>query len=173
MSTTLSTIALTQLDQTYRALDIILTKAETHAADAGLDESVCLAWRLAADMYPLVKQVQLVSDFSVRGLCRLAGADPVSMPDDETSFAALRARIAKAREVVWGLDKGVIDADPDGSVTFPAGPGREMTLPRRTYLQSFVFANVMFHAAIAYGILRAIGVPLGKTDILAVQASQA
>lgn len=171
MSTPLSTLALAQLDQTYRALDIILGKAETHAGDAGVDESVYLGWRLAANMYPLVKQVQLVSDFSVRGLCRLAGADPVSMPDDETSFAALRARIARAREAVWALDKAAIDADPDGTVTFPAGPGREMTLPRRTYLQNFVFANVMFHTSIAYGILRQIGVPLGKTDILAVQGS--
>ncbi len=166
MSITLSNIAKTQLDQIYRAVTIMLDKGEAHAREAGVDESVYLGWRLTADMFPLVKQVQLVSDFSSRGMARLAGTDPVSMPDTETSFEALKARIAKSREVVWALDEAAIDADPSGGITFPAGPGRELTLPRQAYVQNFMIANTMFHASTAYGLLRAIGVPLGKADMM-------
>jgi hypothetical protein len=166
MSITLSSIAKTQLDQTYRALDIVLAKGEAHAAEAGVEESVYLNWRLAADMYPLTRQVQLVSDFSYRGLARLAGSEPRPMADDETSFEALRARLAKAREAVWALDPAAMDADPQGMITFPAGPGRELTTPRQVYVQNYVLANVMFHAATAYDILRNIGVPLVKADMM-------
>ena len=166
MSITLSKIAKTQLDQTYRAVTIMLDKGETHARAAGVDDAVYLGWRLAADMFPLVKQVQLVSDFSGRGMHRLAGVEPVSMPDEEASFEALKARIAKTREVVWALDEAAIDADPAASITFPAGPGRELTLSRQAYLQNYLIANTLFHASTAYGLLRAIGVPLGKADMM-------
>jgi hypothetical protein len=173
MSITLTSIARTQLDQTYRALDIVLTKGEAHAKAAGVEESVYLNWRLSADMFPLAKQIQLVSDFSVRGMARLAGVEPPEMPDTETSFGQLRDRLAAARDAVWGFDTAALDADPDGPVTFPAGPAGDLTLPRQSYLQNYVLANASFHAATAYGILRQIGVPLGKADIMGVSQTAA
>ena len=166
MTLTLSSVARTQLDQVYRALDGILAKGEAHARDKGVEDSVWLNWRLSPDMFPFARQVQLVSDFTVRGVSRLAGVDPVSLPDDEVSFADLRARIAKARDVVWSLDTAAIDADPEASITFPAGRDRELTLPRQAYLQNFVIANALFHASTAYNILRQLGVPLGKADMM-------
>ena len=166
MSLTLSSVARTQLDQVYRAVDIILTKGEAYARDKSVEDAVWLNWRLAPDMFALAKQVQLVSDFTVRGMSRLAGVEPVSLPDDETSFAELRARIAKAREAVWALDADAIDADPEAPITFPAGRDRELTLPRQAYLQNFVIANALFHASTAYNILRQLGVPLGKADMM-------
>jgi hypothetical protein len=168
MSITLSSITRTQFDQTFLALDGMLAKAEAHAASAEIEESVYLAWRLTPDMLPLSRQIQLVSDFSVRGMSRLAGVEPPSMPDDEVSFSALRARLQTARSAINDLDTDAVDADPEGPVSFPAGPMGEMTLPRQAYVQNFVLANVLFHASIAYGILRSLGVALGKLDFLAV-----
>jgi hypothetical protein len=168
MSITLSTIAKTQLDQTYRALDGILAKAAIHASKKGVDEAVYLNWRVAPDMFALARQVQLVTDFSVRGLSRLAGEDPVSIPDEESSFEELRQRLATARDALKALPSDKIDADPAGQITFPAGPGKEMTLPRQTYLQNFVIANSIFHASTAYVILRTLGVPLGKADFMGI-----
>jgi hypothetical protein len=166
MTLTLSGLIKAQLDQAYRACQIILDKGEAHAREAGVDEAVYLNWRLSADMYPFAKQIQLVSDFSARGLARLAGTDPVSTPDTETSFEALKARVERTREIVWGFDEAAIDADPTAPVTFPAGRDRELTLPRQAYAQNFVIANTLFHTAMAYGILRQIGVPLGKADAM-------
>ena len=169
MSLTLSSIAQTQLDQVYRALDGILEKGAAHASQTGADESVYLGWRLAPDMLPLSRQVQLVSDFSVRGMARLAGEEPPAMADDEADFQALRDRLAKARDVVQAFDADRIDDQPEAMITFPAGPDRELTLPRQSYLQNFVFANVLFHAATTYNILRSVGVPLGKADMMGVR----
>ncbi|WP_323762190.1 DUF1993 domain-containing protein [Maricaulis sp.] len=166
MSLTLSSVARTQLDQLYRALDMILAKGEAHARSKDVEDDIWLNWRLAPDMFPLARQVQLVSDFTVRGMSRLAGVDPVSMADDETSFAALRARIAKAREAVWALDAAAIDADPGADITFPAGRDREMTLPRQAYLQNFVLTNALFHASTVYNIVRQLGAPVGKADMM-------
>ncbi|RKR00395.1 DUF1993 domain-containing protein [Maricaulis maris] len=166
MTLTLSSVARTQLDQVYRALDGILAKGEAFARDKDVEDSVWLNWRLSPDMFPFARQVQLVSDFSVRGMSRLAGVTPASMPDDETSFAELRTRIEKAREAVWALDTAAIDADPEANITFPAGRDRELTLPRQAYLQNFVIANALFHASTAYNILRQLGVPIGKADMM-------
>jgi hypothetical protein len=166
MTLTLSSVARTQLGQTYRALDGILAKAAAHAAERKIDETVYLDWRLSPDMFALKRQIQLVSDFSLRGMSRLAGQEPVSLPDTETSFAELRTRIAKARDLVAALPDAAIDANPSADLTFPAGPGKEMTLPRQAYLQNYLLSNVLFHASIAYGILREIGVPLGKGDFM-------
>ncbi|WP_417482805.1 DUF1993 family protein [Maricaulis sp.] len=168
MSISMSAIARTQLDQTYRALDGILAKAAEHAAGHKVDEAIYLDWRLTPDMFALKRQVQLVSDFSVRGLSRLAGQEPASLADTETSFADLRARLAAARAAIWALPVAAIDADPMGEISFPAGPGKEMTLPRQAYVQNFMLANVLFHASMVYAILRSIGVPVGKRDFLAV-----
>lgn len=168
MSISLSSIAKLQLDQTYRALDGILAKAASHAAEHKVDEAVYLDWRLTPDMFALKRQVQLVSDFSVRGLSRLAGQDPVSIPDTEASFGDLRARLKSARAAVWALPTAALDAGPSGEITFPAGPGKEMTLRRHAFVQNYVLANVLFHASIVYAILRSIGVPIGKRDFLAV-----
>ncbi|MDG1417634.1 MAG: DUF1993 domain-containing protein [Maricaulis sp.] len=168
MTITLSIIAKTQLEQTYRALDGILAKAAAHADENGVDEAVYLDWRVAPDMFALARQVQLVTDFSLRGLSRLAGQDPVSLPDEERNFGELRQRLATARDALSALPTEKIDADPAGNITFPAGPGKEMTLPRQSYLQNFVIANSIFHASTAYVILRALGVPLGKADFMGI-----
>ncbi len=166
MSQTNSAIALAQIDQYYRAMGGMLAKAADHAQEHGIEESVYLNWRLAADMFPLTRQVQIATDFGVRGLSRLAGVDPVSLPDTETSFAELQARLTKALEVISSLDAAAIDADPDGEVTFPAGRDQTMTLPRSIYVLNGVIPNVGFHASMTYGILRQIGVPLGKRDFM-------
>ena len=117
-------------------------------------------------MFPLTRQVQIATDFGVRGLSRLAGVDPVSLPDSETSFAELQARLKKAIEVVSSLDAAAIDADPAGDVTFPAGGDQTMTLPRGVYALNGIIPNVGFHASMTYAILRQIGVSLGKRDFM-------
>jgi hypothetical protein len=168
MSITLSKIAKTQLDQSFHALSGILDKAANHAAENKIDERVYLEWRLAPDMFALARQIQLISDFSVRGLSRLAGQSPVSMPDTETSFDELKARLEKSRAAIADLPTDALDEDPEADIKFPTGPKSEMTLPRQAYLQNFVIANVLFHASTAYGILRSLGVPLGKGDFMGI-----
>lgn len=167
MTITLSTIAHTAIDQMFRGLDGLLDKGAADAKARGVEEAVYLNTRLAADMFPLTRQVQIATEFPARTLARLTGIEPPDFTDDETTFSALQDRIVKARTFIKGLPEQAIDADPNGAITFPAGPDREMTMPRVNYLQNMILPNVYFHTSMTYAILRHLGVEIGKFDFLA------
>jgi hypothetical protein len=166
MAFTQSSIAFAAIDQMFRALNLMLDKAADHAKSVGVDDAVYTNWRLAPDMFPMARQVQVACDIAVRGLTRLAGGEPPSFPDSETTFAELKARVAKAHAHIKDLDKAKIDADPDADITVPMRD-QSMTLKRRQFLQNFILPNVYFHTTAAYLNLRNAGAPLGKADFLA------
>ncbi|MGE0409410.1 MAG: DUF1993 family protein [Amphiplicatus sp.] len=166
MSFSASAIIHTILTQMYPGLNGVLEKGAAYAESKNIDEQVLLNWRLAPDMWPMIRQVQIATELPARGLARLAGAEIPSFPDTEKSFAELRARIAKAHAFIKDLDAAKIDADPDGDITFPVRQD-QMTMKRRLYLLHFLVPNLYFHVTMAYGNLRACGVPIGKGDYLA------
>ncbi len=168
MTITLSAIANTAVDQMFRGLDGVLEKGAAAAKAKGVEDEVYLNWRITPDMFPLARQVQIATEVSARALSRLAGVEPPSFDDDEKTFADLRARISKAHSIIKDLPAEALDADPDAPITFPVGPDREMTMPRRAYLQNFILPNLYFHVTATYLILRHLGVDIGKTDFLAV-----
>ena len=84
--------------QMLDSLSAILEKAEAHALSRKIEPSVLLNTRLTPDMFPLVRQVQLVTDFAKGAVGRLAGVELPKYDDTETSFAELKARIAKAAD---------------------------------------------------------------------------
>ena len=153
-------------DQMFRALDAILDKAATHARATGVEDAVYTGWRLAPDMFTMARQVQIACDIAVRGFSRLAGLEPPSFPDTETTFAELRARVAKARAHIESLDRAAIDRAPDDDITVPMRD-QKMTMKRHQFLLNFVLPNVYFHVTAAYLNLRNCGVALGKADFLA------
>lgn len=165
MTYSTSSIAFAALNQMFGALGGILDKGAAYAKAKTIDESVLLNWRLAPDMFPMSRQIQIACDISARGLARLAGAEVPSFPDTETSLEQLRQRVAKAHAFIRDLDKAKIDADPDRDISFPVGQ-ETMTMKRRDYLMNFILPNLYFHATTAYANLRACGVPLGKGDFL-------
>jgi hypothetical protein len=153
--------------QTLNALSAILAKAADFAAERKLDQAVLLGWRLAPDMFPLARQVQIASD-QAKGCCaRLAGVEVPKWPDDETTFEALRARIAKTVDYVQTFAPAALDGSEDRAITLPAG-SRELRFTGQQYLVGFVLPNFYFHATTAYAILRHCGLPIGKRDFLGV-----
>ncbi|MEQ1930190.1 MAG: DUF1993 domain-containing protein [Parvularculaceae bacterium] len=166
MTYTTSSIAHAALTQTFTALGGILDKGAAYAKSKNIDEQVFLGWRLAPDMFPMSRQIQIACDITSRGLARLAGAELPSFPDTETTFEQLRQRVAKAHAFIKDLDKAKIDANPDTEISFPVGQ-ETMTMKRRDYLMNFLLPNLYFHATTAYANLRACGAPLGKGDFLA------
>lgn len=168
MSMTPSSIAIAAADQMYAGLEGIVKKAAAAAKAKGVEDEVFLNWRIAPDMFPLARQIRIATELPVRGLSRIAGAQMPSFADDEVTFDDFLGRIEKAKKLVHGLDASAIDAEPDAPVTFPAGGGNEMTLPRRAYLQNFILPNLYFHVTATYLILRHLGVDVGKRDYLAV-----
>jgi uncharacterized protein len=69
--------------QVLAALGNVMGKAEAYAAAKKFDPAVLIAARLAPDMLPLGRQVQLASDFAKGAAARLSGSDIPSWPDTE------------------------------------------------------------------------------------------
>ena len=165
MPLSISSVGVQSFLQTLGALSKILDKAAAHCAAKKIDPAVLLAMRLAPDMFPFVKQVQLVCDFAKNTVGRLTG-EPPKFPDEEKSFDDLKARIAKTVDYVKGFKAAELDATEDRDVTFPIGPQQTMTLKGAQYLIGFALPNFYFHATTAYDILRHCGVEIGKRDFL-------
>jgi uncharacterized protein len=165
MSLSMSTVATQSFLQTLTALSKILDKAAAHCVAKKIDEAVLLQMRLFPDMFPFVKQVQLVCDFAKNTMGRLTG-EPPKFPDEEKSLADLKARIAKTIDYVKGFSAADIDGTAEKDVTFPVGPQNTMTLKGAQYVIGFALPNFYFHATTAYDILRQCGVEIGKRDFL-------
>jgi hypothetical protein len=147
------------------ALDNVLRKAEADAAARKIDLDVLVNGRLAPDMLPLVRQIQIMTDQAKGCASRLAGQDPPKWGDDEKTFADLHARIAKTiahlktfkPEQYEGCETRAIE------IKFP---GVTFNFNGKDYLLTFVIPNFYFHYTTAYAILRHNGVPIGKGDFL-------
>jgi uncharacterized protein len=154
--------------QTLGGLQGILTKAEAHCEARKIAPEVLLGSRLYPDMLPLSKQIQLASDFAMKGCARLTHSDVPSTPDTEKTFDELKQRLAKAIDYVKTFKPAQFEGADVKDVIFPAGPDKTMTVKGQQFLTGFAFPNFYFHAATAHGILRHNGVEIGKRDFLGV-----
>ena len=148
-----------------RNLAALLAKAEGYAATSGADLATFLAARLAPDMHPLIRQVQMVTDGAKGGAARLAGVAPPSYPDTETTWPELKERLAKTIAFVETIERSQVDGRETATIELPL-PGRTMTFTGSDFLLRFSLPNFYFHVVTAYAILRSQGVPLGKMDYL-------
>lgn len=143
----------------------ILRKAEANAAARKIDPAVFLQTRLAPDMFPLVRQVQIAADAAKSCAANLAGLPVPSYPDDETSFAELQARIAKTVAFIESVPAAQIDGSEAREIVIKRRDS-ESRFQGQPYLLSYVFPNFFFHITTTYAILRHNGVDLGKRDYL-------
>lgn len=130
-------------------------------------EAELLTASLAPDMHPLPRQFQMLSDSAKGMVARVSGTEAPAMPDTEATFAELKERLDKTIAYLDASDPAAFDAGEDREIlmTFPNGGGLRMGA--RDYVASFAHPNFYFHASMAYAILRANGVALGKMDYLA------
>jgi hypothetical protein len=166
MSSSLSGASISVFEIGLNALSGVLDKAQAFAATKKVDPAVLLRTRLSPDMFDLTRQVQTVSDQARRGSSRLAGVDPPSVEDTETTIDQLKARLAKTVAYLKTLDPKQIDAAAARDIKFPLGPGITGQMKGDDYLNHFVLPNFYFHLTAAYAILRHCGVEIGKRDFL-------
>jgi len=146
----------------------ILDKAEAFAAAKKIDGSVLLNSRLAPDMFPLTRQVQIASDMTKGAAARLSGTEIPKYDDNETTIAELKARIAKTLAFVNSIDAAKYAGSDERDVTLQARTG-DRHFKGLNYLRDYVLPNVYFHVTSAYAILRHNGVELGKNDFIGAQ----
>src|SRR5271167_2849918 len=166
MQSSLSQSSVAVFETGLTALSGVLDKAAAFAAAKKIDASVLLNSRLSPDMFNLTRQVQVVTDQARRGSARLAGVEPPSYEDTETTIDQLKARLAKTIAWLKTLDRKLIDAAADREITFPLGGTNKGNMKGDDYLNHYVLPNFYFHVTAAYAILRHCGVDIGKRDFL-------
>ena len=147
------------------ALSTILTKAEEYAPTKKIDLSVFVNARLAPDMLPLSRQIQIASDGVKGAAARLSGVPIPSFDDNETTFEELKERIAKTVAFLKTVKPEQMDGSDTRTIELKVG-GNELSFTGLQYLTHFAIPNLYFHVTTAYDILRHNGVPLSKADYL-------
>jgi hypothetical protein len=152
--------------QLLGGLSDVLTKAAAHAAERKIDPPALLQARLFPDMFPLLRQVQIATDFARSVAARLAGVDVPSAPDTEHSFDELQLRIASTVAFLDSLAPAAFDGSESRDIVLRPGTPKERTLSGQAYLLSYGLPQFFFHVSTAYGLLRHSGVEIGKRDYM-------
>ena len=165
MSISVYEVTIPPMVRFFENLSTLLDKAVKQARERDMPLSELLEARLAPDMHPFPRQIQIASDVAKMAAARLTGAEPPSFPDTETTFPELQARIAKTIDYIKSVAPEKFEGAEDRTITlkFPNG---EMTFPGRVFLNMFVLPNFYFHVTTAYDLLRHKGIEIGKRDFL-------
>ena len=146
MATELYDLTVPVFTRALKALSGLLDKAVEHAGEAGAD--ALLSNRLAEDMHPLVKQVQIACDGPKLCVARLSGAEAPVNEDVETTIPELKARIAATLEYIGSVPREAIDGQEDREVVLKF-PGGEWPFKGQGYVTGFALPNFFFHVTTA------------------------
>jgi len=155
------------IPQAIRMLDNIsniLDLAIAHCAARRIDPAGMINFRLAPDMHPFSKQIQIMCDQAVRLAARVAGLEVPSYPDVERTFEELKARIAQSKAYVQSVSpEQFAGSEARPIVMKVAATGYELKFANGPEYAITVFLpNFYFHATTAYDILRHLGLDIGK-----------
>lgn len=144
----------------------MLEKAEAHCVEHGVAQDTIIQASLADDMLPFGYQVKSTIVHSVGAI---DGVRRGSFSPDTSSFGQTFAELA---ESVLAARDALAALDPEEVNGFEGRPMRfeikawHADYSAESFLLSFSKPNFYFHAATAYGLLRAGNVQIGKVDFL-------
>ena len=166
MSAVLYSASVPVFTQMLGGLKDVLAKAEAHATARNIEPNALLQARLFPDMFALVRQVQIATDFA-NGVCaRLAGVEVPVYEATEQSFADLQARIAKTLAFIGSLGEAQFAEAASREIVLRPGTPKERKFTGQPYLLSYGLPQFFFHVTTAYAILRHNGVEVGKKDFM-------
>lgn len=166
MTTTMYSTSVPVFQQMLGSLQVILQKAKTHAAEKKIDDQVFLQARLAPDMFPLIRQVQIATDFAKGVSARLAGVEVPDFQDTENSFDDLQVRLNKTLAFIASLSPAQFEGSEQREIVLRPGTPKEKKMLGTAYLLSYGLPQFFFHTTTSYAILRHHGVELGKRDYM-------
>ena len=166
MSLTMHNTSVPVFVRMFSNMLVWLDKAQAHAETRKFDTANYLGLRLAPDMLPLTKQVQIATDMAKGCVARLAGVDVPKWDDNEATLDALRERIRMTLDYVQSIPAAQIDGSEQREIVLPTRVGDPLRFSGETYLKHYVLPNLYFHTTTAYALLRHAGVELGKRDYL-------
>lgn len=143
-----------------------LDRAEAHAQARSFDPTNYLGLRLAPDMLPFSRQIQIASDGAKGCMSRLAGTEIPKWEDNESTLDELRARIRRTLDHVQSFSPAQLEGSDSREIAIPMRSGDTLRFDGESFLKYFALPNFYFHATTAYALLRHAGVELGKADFL-------
>lgn len=171
--TNLYSTTIPQMLKAMSALSRILDKAAAHVATkatqrrpASYFEDRLLQSHLIFDQFPLIMQIQRVSDNAKGGAARLAGVEIPSYEDNEKNIEELQARLAKTIEFVRTIRPEQVVGQDERRVTLPYQNWSGKYVTAFEYSTEYLIPNFYFHYVTAYSILRANGIDVGKDDYI-------
>lgn len=166
MSITMYSTSVPVFQQMLGSLQVILQKAQAHAAEKKIEDQIFLQARLAPDMFNLIRQVQIATDFAKGISARLAGVDVPDFQDTENSFEELQARLSKTIDFMRELTPTQFNGAEEREIILRPGTPKEKKLSGEAYLLSYGLPQFFFHVTTTYAILRHHGIELGKRDYM-------
>ena len=166
MTSAIYTASIPVFKQMLGGLSEVLAKAEAHAANKKIDPNALLQARLFPDMFALLRQVQVATDFAKSVSARLANVELPKLEDTEQTFAELQVRIATVLKFIEGLDAASFDDAATRQIVTQAGTAKEKRFTGQSYLFNYGLPHFFFHTTTAYAILRHNGVEVGKKDYI-------
>ncbi len=157
-------LLVTQNSKMLHNLSQILVKAEAFAGSKKVEMEVLLNSRLAPDMLPLGRQIQIACDTAKLGAARVSGKEAPKHEDTEKSLTEFKARIESVIGYLNSFKKDDFKNAMEIKVTQPRWEGKWMT--GHEFTIQHVLPNIGFHVTTAYAILRHNGVEIGKKDYL-------
>ena len=143
-----------------------LERAEAHAQARKFDPNNYLGLRLAPDMLPFSRQIQIASDGAKGCMSRLAGTEIPKWEDNESTLDELRARIRRTLDHVQSFSPAQLEGSDSREIAIPMRSGDTLRFDGESFLKHFALPNFYFHATTTYALLRHAGVELGKADFL-------
>lgn len=141
----------------------IVEKAAAHADATGHD---LINARLAPDMYPLAKQVEIACRFAKDAASRLSGGPTIPSGEPKTSWTDLSAQIEEAIAVVGTTPASAFEGADSRDCAHELPNGMVLPMDGTQFMLGFALPNFYFHLVTAYDILRHHGVELGKRDYM-------
>jgi len=151
--------------QTLAALSNVLDKAVAHCAATGQDAGALIDARLAPDMMTLAEQVKQTCHHATVFVARACDIQEPDLGETDTSFEAMKARIATSLNFISAVAPEAIDGSEGrrAEIQIRIGP---VAFKTEDLLLHFTIPQVLFHATTAYDIVRQAGVELAKVDFL-------
>jgi hypothetical protein len=143
----------------------IMEKGAASAQARNFDVAVLASSRLAPDMLPFSRQIQLASDFAKNSMARLAGVDPPRFEDIETTMEELVNRVRKTLEYIDTIEAAALQNSETRDIRIVLRD-RTVEFKGLEFLQVWALPNFFFHHVTAYNLLRHNGVDVGKRDFL-------
>lgn len=172
---TLTALLIPTLTHQLTALLAWLDKAEEHVRSSGFEPDELLTHRLAVDMFPLGTQLRFAAYLAQEPMWRLRGEavrDEVTairtrgatQPDAPGTLAECKALLSQALAFLAGVGETELDGAAERPLAHGLPMGMVFDMTGFTYVRDWAIPQVGFHVDMAYALLRAAGVPLGKRD---------